>query len=292
MNPGLLVPLLLSAIAAGHPAPVGADAPVSLVQLEVAVQDPGGRAVAGLAPDRFTVVDSGAEQEISRFQEVPAARVILLLDTSASMERVFWSARRAAWDLLRGLDPTAEVAVVACAHKPFLVSRFSRDRADAGTALASLRLLREEGSTLLACVGESAGLLVGDGHGARGAVVLVTDGQETSLSGAALESAVDRLRRRLELAEVELHVLGYGRESWLAALARAGAGSWRAPWRGEDALGDLARLLGHHYRLGFHPGVATPGWRPVQVKVRETGLSVHAPGCYRLDHGATPGSPD
>ncbi len=292
MNPVLLVPLLLPALAAGRPAPVGADAAGSLVQLEVAVQDRGGRPVAGLAPDRFTVLDSGAEQEISRFQEVPASRVILLSDTSASMERVFWSARRAAWDLLRGLDPAAEVAVAACAHKPSLVSRFSRDRADASAALASLRLLQEEGSTLLACVGESAGLLVGSGHGARGAVVLVTDGRETSLSGAALESAVDRLRRRLEQAGVELHVLGYGRESWLAALARAGGGSWRAPWRAEDAVGDLARLLGHHYRLGFHPGIARPGWRPVQVRVRETGLEVHAPGGYRLSHGSTPGSPD
>ncbi len=292
MNPGLLVALLLPALAAGRAAPVGADAAVSLVELEVAVQDHGGRPVAGLAPDRFLVVDSGVEQEISSFQEVPAARVILLLDTSASMERVFWSARRAASDLLRGLDPTAEVAVVTCAHKPFLVSRFGRDRADASAALTSLRLLREEGSTLLACVGESAGLLVGGGHGARGAVVLVTDGQETSLSGAALQSAVDRLRRRLEGSGVELHVLDYGRESWLAALARAGAGSWRAPWRGEDAVGDLARLLGHHYRLGFHPAVAIPGWRPVQVRVRETGLEVHAPGGYHLSHGATPESPD
>ncbi len=297
MNPVLLVLLLLPALAAGRPAPVGADVAASLetgplVQLEVAVQDHGGRPVAGLAQDLFTVLDSGAEQEISRFQEVPAARVILLLDTSASMERVFWSARGAAWDLLRGLDPDAEVAVASCAHKPSLVSRFSRERADAGAALASLRLLHEEGSTLLACIGESAGLLVRRGHGARGAVVLVTDGRETSLSGAALQSAVDRLRRRLERAGVELHVLGYGRESWLAALARAGGGSWRAPWRGKDALGDLARLLGHHYRLGFRPGVATPGWRPVQVRVQKTGLQVHAPGGYHLNHGSAPGSPD
>jgi len=283
MTAVLLIPLLLPVLVAARSAPVRADV-TAMVQLEVAVHGPGGRVVPGLARQQFALLDSGAEQTITGFQEVPASRMILLMDTSASMERVFWSARRVAWDLLRVLDPAVEVAVAGCAHKPSLASRFSRDRAVANDALASLRLLHEEGSTLLACVGESAGLLAGRGPGGRRAVVLVTDGRESSLAGIALQGAVDRLRRRLEQAGVELHVLDYGEESWLSGLALAGGGSWRTPWHGQNAVGDLARLLGHHYRLGFHPQSAIPGRRPVQVRIRQPGLVANAPATYRLSH--------
>jgi hypothetical protein len=180
--------------------------------------------------------------------------------------------------------------VATCAHKATLVSRFSRERTDAAAGLAALRLSKDEGSALLDCIGESVGLL--DGQAPRRAVVLITDGRVTSLSGSALESAVERLGRRLEQFGVEFHVLGQGRESWLEALARTGNGSWRAPWHGKGAVSGLARQLGPHYRVAFQADSPSPGRQPVQVRVSGTGLTAHASAGYRWSADAVPAASD
>src|SRR5688500_17056081 len=61
---------------------------VSLVKVDVEVQDTRGAGVAGLHPGDFVVYDEGQRQAIADFaSESEAVRVLMLLDVSPSMSK-------------------------------------------------------------------------------------------------------------------------------------------------------------------------------------------------------------
>ena len=70
---------------------------VDLISLNVTVTDTRNRFITELARDNFSVYEDGVKQEVSVFsQEDLPLRMVLLMDTSASMEEKISSAQEAA----------------------------------------------------------------------------------------------------------------------------------------------------------------------------------------------------
>ena len=76
----------------------------SIVLMNAAITDGRGKAVRGLTRSQFHVFEDGVEQDIRLFQneDTPLA-VVILLDTSGSMEQRVTLARSAAIQFLDGL---------------------------------------------------------------------------------------------------------------------------------------------------------------------------------------------
>jgi len=85
----------------------------TLVSLSVSVKR-GGRVVAGLTPEDFTVLDEGVRQEVSRltFEEVPVDTTVIV-DTSGSTKDAWQRIRRDAERIVSALRPIDRIRILA-----------------------------------------------------------------------------------------------------------------------------------------------------------------------------------
>ena len=125
---GLLLPMLLSLAAF----PVRAQDPddvvrtdTNLVQLNVGVVDPRGRAVTSLSQNDFKVYEDGVRQQILHFEPADAPfSLVLLLDTSGSTIHFRDQMRQAAVRFLDALAPEDRVALIQFNAKYKTLVRF------------------------------------------------------------------------------------------------------------------------------------------------------------------------
>src|SRR4029453_431410 len=86
---------------------------VALVRVDAQVIDRGGRAITGLHPEDFVLLENGQKQEIRNFsnEEMPAD-VLFLLDVSGSMQPHIQRLATAADQALRVLGKDDRVAIM------------------------------------------------------------------------------------------------------------------------------------------------------------------------------------
>ena len=130
---GLVLSLLLIGITAQATPAQTPDEVVrtetSLVQLNVGVVDPRGRAVTSLSQHDFTVYENGVKQPIVYFEPTYAPfSMVLLLDTSGSTISFRQQFKQAALRFLDALAPEDRVAVIQFNAKVKSLSGFSNDR--------------------------------------------------------------------------------------------------------------------------------------------------------------------
>jgi tight adherence protein B len=155
-----------------------------------------------------------------------AKSVVLAVDRSRSMKgQPFANAVAAAKAFLSAKLPEDRVAVATFATKPVMLTEFSPLAADAQSALSSLSVDKQEGTTLYDGVVKSARAFAGESYSGR-VVIVVTDGNETR-STASLENAIHAARE----ADVLLYVVAIESKQFnpapLRRLAQATGGSYR-----------------------------------------------------------------
>jgi tight adherence protein B len=155
-----------------------------------------------------------------------AKSVVLAVDRSRSMKgQPFANAVAAAKAFLRAKLPEDRVAVATFATKPVMLTEFSPMGADAQSALSSLSVDKQEGTTLYDGVVKSARAFAGESYSGR-VVIVVTDGNETR-STASLENAIHAAQE----ADVLLYVVAIESKQFnpapLRRLAQATGGSYR-----------------------------------------------------------------
>ncbi|MFQ5790724.1 MAG: VWA domain-containing protein [Acidobacteriota bacterium] len=164
---------------------------VNAVHLAVTVSNKKGRLVTNLKEEDFRILEDGVPQEIrffSRSVDSPVD-VLLLVDASGSMEMVskVVNARSAAAQLIHSLAPEDRVALYAFDRNLIQLTPFSANKSEATQALAALDPF---GSTALYdSVAKAAAAIAHEGFGRR-AIVVITDGVDTS-SRLSLEEAVE-----------------------------------------------------------------------------------------------------
>jgi VWFA-related protein len=182
---------------------------VELINVTATVSDGSGRFVSGLRRDEFRVYEDNQAQEISYFSadRVPVSLGILL-DTSGSMagEKID-EARRAldrfALDLL---DERDEVFLYRFSDHPVLVQDWTTDRASLSREMA--RITPNGGTALYDTLLEAIPV-VARGHNQKKALVVITDGNDTTS-----RSSLHAVREALRDSEVLLYAVGIdGREA-------------------------------------------------------------------------------
>jgi tight adherence protein B len=198
--------------------------------------------------------------------------VAVVLDTSNSMRGEPLSAAVDAAETLIGQKPSrSEAAVFGFAKTPYMIHAWS---ADAGTFDASLQAISSSNGTSIWDAVGMASQSLGDRHGASRALVLLTDGRDTT-SDASLTDAVNAAKS----ANARVFVVGLpGASSDQASLDQLVADTG-GTFVQVQSLGELHRVyaslateLSSQYVLTYASQLRGTG-RPVTVDVRVAGLS-------------------
>ena len=170
----------------------------SLVQLNVGVVDPQGRAITSLSRNDFTVYEDGVKQPILHFEPTQAPfSLVLLLDMSGSTLSFRPQLKTAAYRFLDALAPEDRVAVIQFNAKYKMLAGFSVKRKDTAYAI---EIAEGAGQTnLFEALSYSLRELEREGN-RRKAIVVLTDGIDTKqrdadrtsvLTAPNIEAAVD-----------------------------------------------------------------------------------------------------
>lgn len=167
------------------PAPAGVlRSRITLVQVPCTVEAPDGTEVRGLSQNDFRLFEDGAPQEVASFDAAAApAGIALILDASPSIFRDLAEMRGAARALAENISPADEIAVVSFSSAAHMLLPFSTNRALLDRAIDSRYLAQVENSSE-SRIYETVFLAARElfqGRTGRKAIVLLTDGQDSSL---------------------------------------------------------------------------------------------------------------
>ncbi|MFN2494071.1 MAG: VWA domain-containing protein [Pyrinomonadaceae bacterium] len=152
---------------------------VSLVQLNVGVVDPRGRAITSLSRNDFTVYEDGVKQPILSFEPTDAPfSLVLLLDMSGSTVNFRQQLKQAAWRFLDALAPEDRVSVIQFNAKIKSLAGFSTDRKKTAYAI---QIADGAGETHLYDALKFALNELDKEGKRRKAIVVLTDGLDTQL---------------------------------------------------------------------------------------------------------------
>jgi Ca-activated chloride channel family protein len=281
-----------------EPAPVFRSS-VDLVSISAIVRDRKGRIVRDLGRDDFEVFDAGIRRPIVEFSpaEDGPVSVAILLDTSGSMrlsenlEAARLMVEHLLGEMRSGID---EVAFYSFDSGVRQTTGFTRNYEVVEQTLGRLHAF---GST---AIFDSVGYVASQIEARpmrRRAVVLVTDGLDTSSEKTAAD-----VSGIASASDVPVYVVTVGPdgvstiagpteivlpdptspEARLGNLAHWTGGAL-FNGRGPTAAGATARALlaelRHQYLLGFES--AGPGWRPVDVRLRRSEVTVRTRSAYQ-----------
>jgi Ca-activated chloride channel family protein len=160
----------------------------SLVTVPVSVMDRQGRFVADLTQDQFHLFENNVEQEIAYFENAEKPfTVALLLDTSDSTKFKLHEIQAAAIAFIEQLRPDDRVIVVAFAKSVNVLAEATNDRRVLRDAIMNTK--GRGGTSLYNAVEIVVSQRLNQIRG-RKAVVLLTDGVDTTSVGATYKSTL------------------------------------------------------------------------------------------------------
>jgi Ca-activated chloride channel family protein len=153
---------------------------VDLISVTAAVVNENGGLVTGLPKEAFEIYEDGERQTLSQFtnERVPVS-VAVLLDVSDSMFGQRLVDARAAVErfLFNLLDPSDEFSVIAFNHEPRVLTTWTHSQSLIRDGLAGLR---PSGATGLYDAVIAAMPLIGKRSRERGALLIISDGEDTA----------------------------------------------------------------------------------------------------------------
>ena len=194
---------------------------VELINVTATVTDTSGRFVSGLRQEDFRVYQDDQQQAITHFnsERVPVSLGIIL-DTSGSMDGEKMAAAKMALNrfLLDLLGPEDEVFLYRFDSSPELIQEWTTDRVRLSNALNRIR--PRGGTAMYDAVAEAIPLAQAGKHRKK-ALVIISDGNDTSSRTAILE-----LKQQIRETEVLVYAIGIdsqpSTEQW----------HWRTPLAG------------------------------------------------------------
>jgi Ca-activated chloride channel family protein len=176
---------------------------VELINVTATVTDRSGRFVPNLRKEDFRVYEDGEEQPVTHFsnERVPVSLGIVL-DTSGSMEGEKMTAAKQALNrfLFQLLDRQDEVFLYRFDSHPELVEGWSTDRERIASQLARIR---PRGATTLFDAVAEAVPLAQTGRHRKKAVVVISDGNDTSS-----RTSIREVKQLIRESEVLVYAIG------------------------------------------------------------------------------------
>jgi VWFA-related protein len=278
---------------------------IDLVSVSAVVRDRKGRFVANLEQADFVVAEAGETRKILDFraQSDGPVKVALLFDISGSMRlgTKVDDARQAARHVFSALKPGDQAAVYSFDTRLQRVKGFTTDLPALDAALG--RVEPPYGQTsLYDAIAETARAVAHDSGSAgqgqqRSAIIVFTDGvdtrsRQTVQQVSAIASGIDipvyivAVVAPIDDPRREREGEGEGEPgSPLLSLARQTGGEFftsSAPAHASLAARQIVEELRHQYLLAFEASTR-PGWRALEVRARNTDLTVRARAGYRVE---------
>ena len=271
-----------------------------LVALTATVTDSRGRSVSNLKQSDFAVYEDGAKQELAYFNtgdRVPVSLGILF-DTSGSMIDKIEGVSDAVEHFVKSVAPGDEIFLIRFSDEAEIVQDFTDDRS---RVLRTVEDLKPQGKTALYDAIALGLQRVAQGRHQKRALLLVTDGNDTT-SSVKLETALLLARR----SEVIIYAMGIGhgeRGSFghdqvkdevdmkvLNAFAEATGGAAffleNAHEGGRDrideAAAEVAAELKQQYTLGYRPTNRRKdgAFRHIKIELSDKSLRVRTKRGY------------
>ena len=266
---------------------------IDLVRVTAVVRDHKGRFVQDLTVHDFQVFDNGLTRPITEFQrDIAGVSVALLFDVSGSMEGHLEYAREAATHVLSWLNPVKdEAAIYTFDTRLEEVMPFTAGLKALPQAMKSVVPF---GATSLHDAIADTAKRVGSREGRRRAVVVLTDGVDTSSrltpeKVSALASSIDvpvyviTVASDVDRDAIEReHSLTAKAEGALRTLSHLTGGEafvTSAPAHESIAARQVVDELRHQYVLAV-AATAGSGWHSLSVRTRDKDLSVRARSGY------------
>lgn len=166
-----------------------------LVTLNASVTDDEGKVITGLTVKDFTVSEDGMPQTITHFTtETAPFNLVLLLDVSGSTRGSFDVIRQAALRFVELMRPEDRLAIILFARDVEVVAHLTGDREALAQAL--YRVQPPLGSTAVYdAIGYALVEEIGRVRGQRNAIVVLSDGRDSSMAYLNTPLANDPLRR-------------------------------------------------------------------------------------------------
>lgn len=268
---------------------------VDLVRVAAVVRDHKGRFVQDLTARDFEVFDGGKSRPITEFRrDLSGVSVAVLFDVSGSMEGQLGSAREAANHVLSWLDARDEAAVFTFDTRLDEVAPFTAGLKNVPEKMGSV--VPFGATSLHDAVAETA-KRVGAREGRRRAVVVLTDGNDTSsrLSPSQVSAIASEIDVPVYLFGIVPSIDNPSSElstNSSAQVALSGALADLAAWTGGHtfvastpgqrsvAARQIIDELRHQYLIAFESS-GSPGWHPLIVRARQKDLVVRARSGYR-----------
>jgi Ca-activated chloride channel family protein len=259
-----------------------------VVPVIATVTDAGGRLVASLEKEDFTILDNGKPQEISFFlNEATPFTVVVMMDYSASMTANLELLKAAAEQFLLRLLPADKGQVGAFSDKIQMSGTFTSDRDDLIGALEDLQYGNP--TRLYDAINESlAALRPVQG---RKVVLVFTDGDDTA-SRIGMGDVLDRAKEE----EVMIYAIGLESEYFnmqrmvrtrpdrgLKRLAEETGGGYFELKKTDDLSPTFTRVaqeLHSQYTLGFAPAVLDGKEHKLALKMRDPKMTGRARKSY------------
>jgi len=182
-----------------RPAPAEEEEAITLhgllVNLNASVTDAEGKTISGLKAEDFIVTEDGQQQKLTHFAtEVSPFNLVLLLDVSGSTRGKLDVAKQAAFRFLEIARPSDKIALLLFARDVEVVAHLTGDRDLLRQAIS--RVEPPLGSTALYdAIGYALVEELSRVRGERNAIVVLTDGRDSSMAYAETPLANDPLRR-------------------------------------------------------------------------------------------------
>ncbi|MEO6588799.1 MAG: VWA domain-containing protein [Pyrinomonadaceae bacterium] len=258
----------------------------SLVIINAFITDKNGKSVLGLKKSDFKVFEDSKEQAITldffQAQETPFA-VVILMDTSGSMEQRVSLARSAAINFLGGLRTEDNVAIYNFDSKVSLVQDFSDSRDITEKAFD----LKADGMTVLNDAVYQAAQLLEKRTEKRRAIIVLSDGADNRSkfsAGKALKAALDAnaLIYTVDMSSPETELKAKLQNTGiLKNFAEKTGGKYISTPGGvqlRETFKNIVEEIGNQYTFGYEPnGVKKDGkWHTIEVRVSRPNLKIRA----------------
>lgn len=215
----------------------------NLVTMPVSVLDRDGRFVSGLQAKDFKIFENGVEEKIDYFQSVEQPfTVVLMLDVSPSTQYRIDEIQDAAITFVNQLRPNDRVMVVAFDDQVRVLSRPTNDRLELRYAIRQAQF--GDGTSLYEAVDYVMNRELRNIQG-RKAVVLFTDGVDTTSRRASLQSTI----ADVEESEALFYTIRYNTQR-----DGFGGGGWGGQRRRGGGRGDIDDIIGIILGGGTFPG--------------------------------------
>jgi VWFA-related protein len=243
---------------------------VRMIEVQAAVYDDKGRAVANLTAEDFRIVEDGQNQQVDVFEPASSAMTIaVLVDTTGSMVVDLPHVKNAVSRLLAVLGPEHRVGLYTFANHLTELSPFTTDRKK---TLSAVLKMKAGGITALF---DSLAQLARETSSINGkkAILLLTDGDDTS-SLLTLEASV----RTIQHIGIPVYSMLYGRaledqmlSERLKKISQSTGGvpfKVREPSDVSRVFERIAHDLEHIYLLGYYSSnKGGAQWRTVEVSL-------------------------